>query len=269
MEKMDKLFRASFETDGYLHVPGALRPSRVAAVTQAVQEIFDAHRTSRHSHDLVLSNILRADRQTAASSKGEFSFQVEHAFRHSEELRTLALCEDIRAMLRLVDDRPALLFDDQCYFKPERCGGPTYLHRDSDFFGQLAVTTIWIPLTPAREESGCLYFVPGSHRKQDTELRVRRRTEAPRGDPNTDRELDFFYEFDPQTLHAVPLRCDPCDAVIIHRNVLHASMSNSSNQPRYSYLMEFLPEDDVSRYRAVHPGVFEYHGRLANMVPLG
>jgi ectoine hydroxylase-related dioxygenase (phytanoyl-CoA dioxygenase family) len=269
METMHKLSQALFERDGYLHIPGALQPSRVAVVTQAVIEIFDALRTSQNAHDLVLSNILRADRQAAASSKGEFSFQVEHAFRHSDELRALALCEDVRSMLMMIDDHPALLFDDQCYFKPEHCGGPTYLHRDSDFFGQLAVTTIWIPLTPTTEESCCLYFVPGSHRQKDAELGVRRRTEPPRADPNTDRELDFFYEFDPQTLHAVPLRCDPCDAVIIHRNVLHASMSNSSNQPRYSYLMEFIPEDDVSRYRADHPGVFEYHDRLVNMVPVG
>lgn len=266
---MPTLFQASFERDGYLHIPNALQSSRVSEVTQAVKGIFAELRTSRNANHLALSNILRADRQSEASSKGEFSFQVEHAFRYSDELRAFALCDDVRSMLKMIDDRRTLLFDDQCYFKPEHCGGPTYLHRDSDFFGPLAVTTIWVPLTTTSEESGCLYFVPGSHRQNNAELGVRRRTEPPSADPTADRELDFFYEFDPQALHAVPLPCDPGDAVIIHRDVLHASMSNSSSQPRYSYLIEFIPEDDISRYRPDYPGVFEYHDRLINMIPIG
>jgi ectoine hydroxylase-related dioxygenase (phytanoyl-CoA dioxygenase family) len=233
-----------------------------------VQEIFEDLLASRAVDCLTLSNILRADRRAVASAAGEYAFQVEHAFRHSDELRNLARSREVRSILANIADRPTVLFDDQCYLKPARHGGPTYLHRDSDFFGPLRVTTVWLPLTRTTEESGCLWFLPGSHRQRDETFGVNRRTGAPQDDPDADRELGFFYEFDPATLPVVPVRCEPGDAVIIHRDVLHASMSNRSSQPRYSYLMEFVPRGDVALFGTNYVGVFEYHDRLANMLEI-
>jgi hypothetical protein len=259
--------QALFARDGYLHLSKLLPEAQLRNVARDVSELFASQRTPGSGGGLTLNNILRADRRPEPSGRREFSLQVEHAFRELASLRSLIQRPEIRRLLAWLGVEAPVLFDDQCYLKPERDGGPTYLHRDSDFFGPLEVTTVWISLTKADVDSACLWFLPGSHVKADREFGLVRRSAAPRGDLNVDRELDFFYEVE-HPIAFVPAPCEVGDVILIHRKVLHASRPNSSARPRLSYLLEVVPEASVCLYRKSHPGVFEYHDRIDHFIRL-
>lgn len=256
-----------FADNGYLHLSKVFAEAQLESVVKGVGELFAQQLLTGASSKLEPRNILRADRRPMTSERQELSLQIEHAFRELPSLRSLIEGPEIRKLLAVLEIEAPMLLDDQCYLKPERNGGPIYLHRDSDFFGPLEVTTFWIALTKTDVNSGCLWFLPASHVRDDRAFGLVRRSTAPQGDPDIDRDLDFFYEVE-RSLEFAPAPCDVGDVILIHRNVLHASRRNSSAQARLSCLIEVIPVSSIDLYRRTHAGVFEYHDRVEHLIRL-
>ena len=92
------------------------------------------------------------------------------------------------------------------------------------------ILTVWIPLTEATLETGCLLVVPGSHRGElilhclDT--------------PKT-KGLHIPEERVPAG--AVPLEMDPGDVLFMHRRTVHSSLPNLSDELRWSFDLRYSP----------------------------
>lgn len=102
------------------------------------------------------------------------------------------------------------------------------------------ILTVWIPLTTATEAHGCLTVMPRSHRGDIL-------THCPGGTSG----LEI-----PETIlsrdGAVPLPMVPGDVLLIHRRTAHASLSNVSDEIRWSLDLRYNPTGQATG-RSVHP----------------
>src|SRR5205823_4986553 len=87
----------------------------------------------------------------------------------------------------------------------------------------------WMPLDPATPESGCMRFIPGSHRGDV-------RTHRHLGDDPAIHAL-FTDDVDPSQAVAIPLR--PGGAIFHHCRILHSSGPNRSAHVRRAYANEW------------------------------
>jgi phytanoyl-CoA hydroxylase len=103
------------------------------------------------------------------------------------------------------------------------------------------ILTVWIPLTRATTRHGCLTVIPGSHR----------------GDvythcPGSAAGLEI-----PDTVlgreSALPVPLERGDVLLLHRRTAHASLSNVSDEIRWSLDLRFNPVGQATG-RSVHPG---------------
>lgn len=100
--------------------------------------------------------------------------------------------------------------------------------------------TVWFPLLEATVENGCLTVIPNSHR--DGVLQ-----HCPSGAGLTIPER-FFRKED---MIPVPMRRG--DALFMHRRTCHASLSNNSNDIRWSFDLRYNPIGQTTG-REVFPG---------------
>jgi ectoine hydroxylase-related dioxygenase (phytanoyl-CoA dioxygenase family) len=116
--------------------------------------------------------------------------------------------------------------------KPPRVGAPLPWHQDEAYWDpafDYRALGVWVPLDPATLESGCMRFLPGSHRG---EVRKHRHIG---GDPNTHGlETDGV---DDALGVAVPLA--PGGATFHHCRTVHSSGPNRSDRVRRARANEF------------------------------
>jgi len=102
------------------------------------------------------------------------------------------------------------------------------------------ILTVWIPLTKATERHGCLTVKPRSHRGDIL-------THCPGGTSG----LEI-----PETIltrdGAVPLPMERGDVLLFHRRTAHASLSNVSDEIRWSLDLRYNPTGQATG-RSVHP----------------
>lgn len=116
--------------------------------------------------------------------------------------------------------------------KPARVGHETPWHQDEAYWEptkSYTAVAIWMPLDPATVESGCLQFVPGSHRGAVLNHRHI-------GDDPTVHGL-WTDEADASTAVASPL--DPGGATFHHPRTLHYAGPNRSERDRRAWATEF------------------------------
>ncbi len=116
--------------------------------------------------------------------------------------------------------------------KPARIGAPLPWHQDEAYWDpgyDYRALGCWMPLDPATHESGCMSFIPGSHRGD-----VRKHRHV--GDDPTVHAL-FTDEVDDSLAVAVPLA--PGGAILHACRTLHSSGPNVSHHVRRAYANEF------------------------------
>jgi ectoine hydroxylase-related dioxygenase (phytanoyl-CoA dioxygenase family) len=127
----------------------------------------------------------------------------------------------------------ARFFLDLSILKGPRVGAGTPWHQDAAFrdpcfeYNELA---IWVPLQDVTEASGCLQFIPGSHKNSVLEHR-------PVGNDTNSEALQCIGSFDQDAAVAYPLPVGGC--TIHHPGTLHCAGPNTSDVPRFAYIMVF------------------------------
>jgi ectoine hydroxylase-related dioxygenase (phytanoyl-CoA dioxygenase family) len=123
---------------------------------------------------------------------------------------------------------------EHAILKPAGIGAPTPWHQDEAFRFDYAPgykeISIWMPLQPVDTSSGCLEFIPGSHRQ-----RVLRHA-SPSNDPRV-HALMCVDDFDETKAVACPLPAGGC--TIHHCRTLHHAGANISPNPRRAYILAF------------------------------
>lgn len=124
-------------------------------------------------------------------------------------------------------DGPVRFWHDQIFSKPARHGGVVAWHQDYSYWTRtqpMAHLTCWIALDASTRESGCLHYVPGSHRwgllPKPTLT----------GDMDAIRAMLSPEQRALFTPVAVEMR--PGEASFHHPLMLHGSSANRSERPR-------------------------------------
>lgn len=94
--------------------------------------------------------------------------------------------------------------------------------------------TVWIPMTEATPENGCLLVIPGSHKGG---LRPHSTSSPGSKQMVALHVADEFIDRD----QAVPVSVSPGDVIFLHRNTFHASLPNLSDGTRWSFDLRYNP----------------------------
>jgi hypothetical protein len=92
------------------------------------------------------------------------------------------------------------------------------------------VLTVWMPITDATVENGCLAVVPGSHKRDLA-------THCPGSGPDGGLQI-------PAKLIAgkrIPVPVKRGGALFIHARTMHASLTNKSDDIRWSFDLRYQP----------------------------
>jgi len=113
--------------------------------------------------------------------------------------------------------------------------GDVAWHQDlavlTDDADETQLLTVWIPMTDASEEMGCMAVVPGSHR----ELMVHCRSANPR----TLNQLSIPEHLVDDSFVALPMQ--PGDVLLMDRRTTHRGLDNTSDRIRWSFDLRYQP----------------------------
>ena len=256
---------ARFDRDGFLVLPGfwtAATTARVRAAAEALLDAFDpdaiprsvftTDEQQRHSDSYFLasgdrvsfffeaaaldpaSGALRVRKQHAINKIGHNLHELEPAFRavSLEDARVGAVC-------RALGFRRPRVAQSMSIVKPPRVGGAVRPHVDGAFLATRpqSVLGLWWPCDDCTVANGCLWAVPGSHKRAGAEAprRFRRR------DDGAGTEFVPAEEGAPFDLAgAVPLEIAAGSLVLLHAAVVHYSEANTSDAGRHAYSIHVI-----------------------------
>jgi len=200
--------------EGYGILRGALTPAEVAAINA------EAVRLCRGD----LGEIGRGPAVGAAESDAEVLRRylcVHYPHKVSPVVRQALAHERIVEVLKRVIGPNVKAMQSMLFVKAEGKPGQAW-HQDEFFIPtrDRSLTAAWIALDDATVENGCLWVLPGSHRRGV--LYPDRDQEDPRFDCTTEA-YDFPYGDD----DAVPVEVPAGSAVIFNGYLLHRSLPNT------------------------------------------
>ncbi len=153
------------------------------------------------------------------------------------ELRKTAFWRNGRTLAaRLLGvERSAVRGWGHMILKPPRIGGPLPWHQDEAYWDpafDYQALGCWMPLDPATPESGCMRFIPGSHRGAVREHRHL-------GD-NPAVHATYAVGVDDHDAVAVPIAAG--GAIFHNCRIVHSSLPNRSERVRRAYANEWQVE---------------------------
>lgn len=271
-ERLDPTDRkARFERDGFLVLPGFVDPSECAVLMtranelvrsvdlDALRSVFSTTEQLRTADDYFLGSgdtiryFLEAEALSPAGARSPTGTRPEAAADPGEPRHGLNkighALHDLDPVFSRFSRQPALaqlvselgvveprLIQSMYIFKQPHIGGEVVYHQDATFLytEPPSVIGLWFALQDATEDNGCLYTVPGSHRRG---LGRRFRRSASGGVE--------FEELDPRPLDVsraeeIPLCAQQGTLVVLHGLLPHRSGPNRSARSRHAYTLHVI-----------------------------
>jgi ectoine hydroxylase-related dioxygenase (phytanoyl-CoA dioxygenase family) len=214
--------RARFEAAGFVLLRGFALPEGGERMLEDVIALCrGAGGPGLHEGALVMGENNLAAREVARVEQS-----ISKVFRLHRRPAFRAFVED-PAVVSIVGSLlgPKLdCFLSQFIFKNPGAWGQPW-HQDAFYFpfDRGPQIGLWLAVTEATLENGCLHVVPGSHREPVHEHVPDRRPDA---------NLGYVEIVDHDTTGAVPVRMSPGDLLVFHSHLMHASTDNRSDAIR-------------------------------------
>lgn len=229
--------RRQYDEDGFVRLPGFADPSTCAAMLDDVIAITRAQAAGDPEPEaLVLpeANLVGGDGRPEDLASKVFRLHrrgVFEAFARSEAVTDL--------VTELVG--PTLdCFLSQFIFKNPGAWGQPW-HQDSYYFPfepARPITGVWLAVTEATLENGCLHVLPGSHHEPVHEHVPDRRPGANYG---------YVEIIDHDMAGAAPVLMDPGDLLLFDSHLMHRSTDNESDGVRAAMVFHYCATGTVER----------------------
>ncbi|GAA5811942.1 hypothetical protein MFLAVUS_005389 [Mucor flavus] len=163
--------------------------------------------------------------------------KIGHGLHDLEPLfRDFSLNDKMKTMTRQLGFQTPQVLQSMLIFKQPYIGGSVPSHQDSSFLytEPLSAVGFWFALEDCTETNGCLWFIPGSHKKTPV---TRRFIRDPHGTGTVftgDQEL----QVDESQYVMSPVKAGTL--VLIHGSVVHKSAPNYSKDSRYIYTFHVI-----------------------------
>ena len=228
--------RARWNDDGYFFVRGMFSEDDVAAIEREVIATIRSDPPDAHPEEVLYQagpNLAIFPEKAPSPTARNPEDKVAKVFNCHAEGRSRAMAEDPR----IVDIVESLLgpdldcFQSQFIFKnPGVIGQPW--HQDSYYFrfDRQPQVGVWVALSRATLENGCLWVLPGSHRQDIYEHIPDLRPEANRAYMEIVREDDSTRQ---SALMA------PGDVLFFHSYLMHMSTDNVADERRAAMVYHY------------------------------
>ncbi len=130
-----------------------------------------------------------------------------------------------------------LLLQSMYIFKQPHIGGEVTCHQDSTFLytEPLDIAGLWFALEDATVENGCLWAIPGGHRRGLKSRWVR--------SPNGGMEFQTFDSEPWPEVELRPLEVTRGSLIVLHGLLPHRSLENRSQRSRHAYTLHLISGD--------------------------
>lgn len=255
---------SNFERDGFLILPSFWSKDTIDKVRNSAdsllssydpskvpRSIFTTDEQQRHSDEYFLNSgetISYFVEEKSVSSSGELLHRKEDCINKMGH-NLHELCPEMKAV-SLEDPRIGEICRAFGYEKPVVCqsmyivkpafiGGAVRPHVDGAFLytSPQSVLGFWWPLEKCTQQNGCLWAVPGSHKRKNASS-VRRFKRNPNGNGTIFDPVEEGPAFD--LTGAVPLEINAGDLVLLHHSLVHYSDANESKDSRHAYSIHII-----------------------------
>jgi phytanoyl-CoA hydroxylase len=129
-----------------------------------------------------------------------------------------------------------LLLQSMYIFKQPNIGSEVNCHQDSTFLytEPIDIVGLWFALEDATIENGCLWAIPGGHRKGLKSRWVR---------SGAGMKFEIFDEEPWDEKGLVALEVPKGSLILLHGLLPHRSFENKSPRSRQAYTVHLIPED--------------------------
>lgn len=213
----------------------------------STRSIFSTHNQDRDEYFLTSGDKIRCFFEEEAflpdgslrQSKAESINKIGHALHDLDD--TFNKFSRDAKLVTLVEDlgyRKPLLMQSMYIFKQPNIGGEVTCHQDATFLftEPNTVLGLWIALEDATTENGCLWAIPGGH-KRGLKSRYRRKAEG------GGTMFDIF-DSSPWPLNElVPLAVSKGTLILLDALLPHMSYANRSPRSRHAYTLHIVEAD--------------------------
>jgi len=183
---------------------------------------------------------LQMPKHTSLNKIGHYLHYLEPNF------KKVTFSDKMKAVAKDLKFQDPIVVQGMYIFKNPRIGGVVTAHQDGTFLRNdpLKLVGYWFPIDDATLENGCLWYVPGSHKKVSpvTKHMVRNPLYNPSDKDNNESMLVFEgdeYPVFPED-QWVSAPCKKGSLVLIHGQVMHRSAKNTSDKPRHAYTFHMV-----------------------------
>ncbi|MGO9454725.1 MAG: phytanoyl-CoA dioxygenase family protein [Candidatus Binataceae bacterium] len=220
--------KAAWERDGFFIIRGFAHPHEHRALHDRVVEIV---RTTAAAGNVPNVMVMPERRPNPLAINPED--QISKVFRLHRDPVFQRLVEDSR-YCGIVSELlgPEIdCFVSQYIFKNNCALGQPW-HQDSYYFAfdRRPQVGMWLAITEATLDNGCLHVLPGSHREPVHEHVRDRRTYAQYG---------YQEIVDHDMSASVPVLMSPGDLLVFHSHLMHCSTDNLSGSPREAIVWHY------------------------------
>jgi phytanoyl-CoA hydroxylase len=230
---------AEYWKRGFVVVPGLVSQDKLDRYVRRLEAIVSGDVPPAEGM-LVMRDVMVAKGAVEPSTRMAGIAKIQD-FERDPELYSYALEPALLDCVESLIGSEVLSIHTMLINKPPGVDGRHPLHQDLFYFPFRpadAIVASWTAINPCREDNGCLFAVPESHKG---ELREH-------GDPGWEYVNLLYWEAkrgadDGEVLEPVPLVMDPGDTVLFHPLLLHGSGVNQTDGFRRSISAHYASDD--------------------------
>lgn len=205
--------------------------------------------------------VLALARDDLANQREPMEYEADVSYPGAPPSKQAPGGETVRRLLNAVNRHPALLefatdpqlklllqqlLGEEVYLsiahhncimtKQPKYSSHTGWHRDSRYWNYpyARLVSVWLALTQERNDNGCLWVIPGSHRLTLDSSRFDEKLFLDKNNPDNA----------PLIAQAIPVELEIGDVLLFHSNLFHAAGNNTTGSTKYSLVLTYRDADN-------------------------